>query len=184
MPHLVLDVLCIELARRKRIRVADSGVRGFFGKFSHEWLSAFVEYPVLERAAHPEMVECRRARGWKTNTSGRRSAPGWQRVATAGSSEPPIRPGRSFTRSIKPLAGDRGLMAMGIRIRCVSKLLVLPYFENELVREPQFDALRWGMMCGTKHAKGPRLHRLRPNARTGDADLVVSVHFYFCFPVL
>src|SRR5258708_20547470 len=25
------------------------------------------------------------------------------------------------------------------------KLLVLRYLENELVREPQFDALRWGM---------------------------------------
>jgi hypothetical protein len=30
----------------------------------------------------------------------------------------------------------------------ISKLLVLRYLENEHVREPQFDALRWGMTCG------------------------------------
>jgi hypothetical protein len=26
--------------------------------------------------------------------------------------------------------------------------LVLQYLENEHVREPQFDTLRWGMTCG------------------------------------
>src|SRR5258708_3796547 len=30
----------------------------------------------------------------------------------------------------------------------ICKLLVLRYLENELVREPQFDALRWGMTRG------------------------------------
>src|ERR1700747_3617146 len=30
----------------------------------------------------------------------------------------------------------------------ICKLLVLRYLENEHVREPQFDALRWGMTCG------------------------------------
>jgi hypothetical protein len=30
----------------------------------------------------------------------------------------------------------------------ICKLLVLQYLENERVREPQFDALRWGMTCG------------------------------------
>jgi hypothetical protein len=30
----------------------------------------------------------------------------------------------------------------------ICKLLVLRYLENEPVRKPQFDALRWGMTCG------------------------------------
>ena len=30
----------------------------------------------------------------------------------------------------------------------ICKLLVLRYLENEHVREPQFDTLRWGMTCG------------------------------------
>src|SRR5882724_7233982 len=30
----------------------------------------------------------------------------------------------------------------------IRKLLVLRYLENERVREPQFDTLRWGMTCG------------------------------------
>jgi hypothetical protein len=30
----------------------------------------------------------------------------------------------------------------------ICKLLVLRYLENELAREPQFDALRWSMTCG------------------------------------
>src|SRR6266404_5750985 len=30
----------------------------------------------------------------------------------------------------------------------ICKLLVLRYLENEHAREPQFDALRWGMTCG------------------------------------
>jgi hypothetical protein len=30
----------------------------------------------------------------------------------------------------------------------ICKLLVLRYLGNEHVREPQFDALRWGMTCG------------------------------------
>ena len=30
----------------------------------------------------------------------------------------------------------------------ICKLLVLRYLENEHVREPQFDALRWSMTCG------------------------------------
>src|ERR1700693_3610915 len=50
----------------------------------------------------------------------------------------------------------------------ICKLLVLRYLENEHVREPQFDALRWGMTCGAQHAKRPPRQRLRSSRVTGN----------------
>ena len=43
----------------------------------------------------------------------------------------------------------------------ICKLLVLRYLENEHVREPQFDPLRWGMTYGAQHAKRLPRQRLR-----------------------
>jgi hypothetical protein len=58
-------------------------------------------------------------------------------------------------RSIEPFEGGRWrlrwMRANGYGNSIFSptcKLLVLRYLENEHVREPQFDALRWGMTCG------------------------------------
>ena len=77
-------------------------------------------------------------------------------------------------RSIKPFEGGRWrLRGMGANgygnsiFSPICKLLVLRYLENEHVREPQFDALRWSMTCGAKHAKRPPRQRLRSNAVTG-----------------
>jgi hypothetical protein len=60
-----------------------------------------------------------------------------------------------FARSIEPFEGGcwrlRWMRANGYGNSIFSptcKLLVLRYLENEHVREPQFDALRWGMTCG------------------------------------
>ena len=60
-----------------------------------------------------------------------------------------------FARSIEPFEGRRWrlrqMRANGYGNSIFSpicKLLVLRYLENEHVREPQFDTLRWGIMCG------------------------------------
>jgi hypothetical protein len=60
-----------------------------------------------------------------------------------------------FARSIEPFEGGRWRLrwtranGYGNSIfSLICKLLVLQYLENERVREPQFDALRWGMTCG------------------------------------
>jgi len=67
-----------------------------------------------------------------------------------------VKPGAVLrARSIKPFEGRRWrlrrMRANGYGNSIFSptcKLLVLRYLENEHVREPQFDALRWGMTCG------------------------------------
>jgi hypothetical protein len=62
-----------------------------------------------------------------------------------------------FARSIEPFEGGRWRLrwtrANGYGNSIfppICKLLVLQYLENERVREPQFDALRWGLTCGTR----------------------------------
>jgi hypothetical protein len=71
-------------------------------------------------------------------------------------------------RSINPFEGGRWRLR---RMRAngygnsifspIRKLLVLQYLENRHVREPQFDALRWGHDVQSKHAKRPPRQRLR-----------------------
>ena len=92
--HKALDALFCGLRERRVNWVLDLDVRSFFDRLSHEWLVRFrpaSDSGPARRAAHPEMVERRRAGKGNANVCGGRFAAGRKCIAFAGEYLPPLR---------------------------------------------------------------------------------------------